>query len=221
MKRSNLIISFIMNIMIFILVALGTVFMMTGFRFMGNHEVLAATGMSPFRFYTVDSNILALIASLILIVYECLLLKGKIKEIPKYVYVIKYIGTVAVTLTFLVTLLYLAPAYGSKFLLLYQNSNLFFHLIVPVLSFISFVSFEKTKLDFKYTFYGTSTMLIYGIFYGINVYIHQIDGIVPTEYDWYGFVRGGISSMYIVYIVMFIFTYGISFVIYKLNKVKE
>lgn len=221
MKRSSLIISFIMNILIFIIVVLGTIFMMTGFKFMGNYEVLASTGLSPFRFYTVDSNIFVGIASLILIVYECLYLRGKIKDIPKYVYVIKYIGTVAVSLTFLVTLLYLAPMFGDKFILLYLNSNLFFHLIVPLLSFISFAFFEKIKLNFKYTFYGVSTMLVYGIYYGINAYVHQIDGIVPAEYDWYGFVRGGISSMYIVYIAMFIITYGISFGIYKLNSVKE
>ena len=221
MKISNLKKSFIMNILIFIIVVLGIIFMMTGFKFMGNHEVLSSTGLSPFRFYTVDSNIFVGISALILIIYESLLLKGKIKEIPKYAYVIKYIGTVAVTLTFLVTLLYLAPMFGDKFILLYLNSNLLFHLIVPLLSIISFVFLERIKLDFKYTFYGVSTMLIYGIYYGINAYVHQIDGIVPTEYDWYGFVRGGISSMYIVYIVMFIITYGISFVIYKLNKVKE
>nr|MBP3258636.1 hypothetical protein [Bacilli bacterium] len=221
MKRSSLIISFIINILISILVILGTIFMMTGFRFMGNHEVLASTGLSPFRFYTVDSNIFVGIASLILIVYECLYLRGKIKDIPKYVYVIKYIGTVAVSLTFLVTLLYLAPMFGDKFILLYLNSNLFFHLIVPLLSFISFAFFEKVQLSFKYTFYGVSTMLIYGIYYAINAYVHQINGVVPVEFDWYGFVRGGISSMYIVYIVMFIITYGISFGIYKLNDVKE
>lgn len=221
MKRSSLIISFIINILISILVILGTIFMMTGFRFMGNHEVLASTGLSPFRFYTVDSNIFVGIASIILIIYEYLILKGKIKEVPKYVYVIKYIGTVAVSLTFLVTLLYLAPMFGDKFILLYLNSNLFFHLIVPLLSFISFAFFEKIKLDFKYTFYGVSTMLIYGIYYAINAYVHQINGVVPVEFDWYGFVRGGISSMYIVYVVMFIITYGISFGIYKLNNVKE
>ena len=221
MKKSNLKKSFIMNILIFIIVVLGIIFMMTGFKFMGNHEVLSSTGLSPFRFYTVDSNIFVGVASLILIIYECLYLKGKIKEIPKYVYVIKYIGTVAVTLTFLVTLLYLAPMFGDKFILLYLNSNLLFHLIVPLLSFISFVIFEKTKLEFKHTFYGVSTMLIYGIFYGINVYIHQVDGIVPTEYDWYGFVRGGISSMFIVYFIMFIFTYVISYMTYKLNSEKR
>ena len=136
MKKSSLIISFIMNIIIFIFVVLGIIFMMTGFKFMGNHEVLSSTGLSPFRFYTVDSNIFVGVASLILVIYESLLLEGKIKEIPKYVYVIKYIGTVAVTLTFLVTLLYLAPMFGDKFILLYLNSNLLFHLIVPLLSLI-------------------------------------------------------------------------------------
>ena len=28
-----------------------------------------------------------------------------------------------------------------------------------------YTSFEKIKLDFKYTFYGVSTMIVYGIYY--------------------------------------------------------
>ena len=115
MKKSSLKASLYLNSAIFIMVLLGTIFMLTGFKFMTNTSILASEGLLVFKYYTVDSNIFVGLASLLLIVYECLALNNKVKEIPKYVYLLKYIGTVAVTLTFLVTLVYLAPSYENKF----------------------------------------------------------------------------------------------------------
>ena len=169
MNKKDLKVSLIINSIIVILVLLGIIFMMTGFKFMANTETLSLTGLELFRYYTVDSNAFVGIASLLFIIYEILIINNKKKEIPKYVYILKYMGTVAVTLTFIVTMFYLAPTYGSNFWFLYQNSNLFFHLIVPILSFVSYVFFEKIDLNIKYTIYGTSTMIIYGIFYAVNI----------------------------------------------------
>lgn len=210
--------SLILNIIIFILVLLGTIFMMTGFQFMGKTHLLASTGISPFKFYTVDSNVLAGLSSLILIIYEYLILKNKINNIPRFVYLFKYISVVGVSLTFIVTLFYLSPLYGDKFIFLYKNSNLIFHLIVPILSFISFVLYEKTELRYKDTLYGISTMIIYGIYYIINIIMHQENGVVSITYDWYSFVRGGLSSIFIVFPVILLVTYLISLFVYKLAR---
>lgn len=221
MERKELIISMMMNILIFIMAMLGTIFSVTGFTFMANTELLATPGVSVFKYYTVDSNVFVGLASLVLIVYEYLYLNKKVKEIPNCVYLIKYVGTVAVTLTFLVTLLYLSPLYGKDFLFLYQNSNFFFHLVIPILSFGSFVLFEKTDLNFKYTLGGISTTLVYGVYYAINIVMHQTNGIVISEYDWYGFAKGGIISIFIVFPIMTIFAFIISFIILRLNKPKK
>ncbi len=211
-------ISLTINIIIFFMVLVGTIFMITGFKFMGSSEALAATGLSPFKFYTVDSNLLAGLASAILIAYEILFLDKKIKNIPKYAYVLKYVSVVGVSLTFLVTLFYLAPAWGSKFWFLYQNSNLFFHLLVPLLSFISFVFYEKVELDFKYSLLGISTMVIYGIYYTINILIHQQNGMVSYAYDWYGFVQNGVSFVCVVFLIITMITYALSLLIIKINN---
>jgi len=221
MNKKNLIVSLILNIVIFVMVLLGTIFMIVGYRFMSNTQVLSSSGLSLLKYYTVDSNIFVGIASFIFIIYECLVLNNKIKEIPKYVYVFKYVGTVGVCLTFLVTLFYLAPSYGNKFLFLYQNSNLFFHLLVPILSFISFVYIEKIELNFKYALYGISTMIVYGIYYVVNILVHQESGKVAIENDWYGFVQSGIKAMYIVFPLILIITYLIAVGILKLSRPKN
>ena len=77
MNKKDLTISFVLNIIIFILVTLGTIFMVTGFKFMGNTQVLASTGFSPLKYYTVDSNIFVGFASLMLIICECYILNKK------------------------------------------------------------------------------------------------------------------------------------------------
>ena len=151
-------------------------------------------------------------------IYELLYLSKRIEVIPQFVYILKHIGTVGVILTFVVTLFYLAPLLGSKFLFLYQNTNLLFHLIVPIFSFVSFVFFEKTKIDFKYTFYGLSTMVLYGIYYIGNIIIHLDKGVVNSKYDWYGFMKLGLLSIFIVVPIMMVITYFISWALIRLNK---
>ena len=210
--------SMIFNFIIFVIVILGTIFMITGFKFMSSVGNLTSTGLEAFKYFTVDSNIVVGLVAFIMFIYELLYLRKRIEVIPQFVYILKHIGTVGVILTFIVTLFYLAPLLGFKFLFLYQNTNLLFHLIVPILSFISFVFFEKTKIDFKYTFYGLSTMLLYGIFYIGNIIVHLDNGVVNSKYDWYGFMKIGLLSIFIVVPIMMVITYFISWALIRLNK---
>lgn len=211
--------SIFMNVLIFVLSLISTIFMLVGFKFMGDEIVFAATKIEAFKFYTVDSNILM---GLVALFFACLELKkilGKIDEIPTYAYVLKLVGTVGVTLTFLTTVLYLGPIISTGFFSLFKNSNLFYHLVIPILSIITFVLFENTdKLKLKHTFIGIVTMVIYSIFYTLSVVLHIENGKVIQGYDWYGFVRNGLSSVYIVTPLMLLFTYLISFGLYFFNK---
>lgn len=93
------------------------------------------------------------------------LLEGNIKNIPKSIYLLKLIGTVGVMLTFTVVFTYLSSIVDGGIYTLIMNSNLFFHLITPILSIITFIFFENTnKLTLKDSSIGTSSMIIYGIF---------------------------------------------------------
>lgn len=212
--------SMVFNGFIVLFVLLGTIFMFTGFQFMNKTEELSGTGLSAFKFYTVDSNILVGIISTILLIYEIRFITNK-KEIPNYVYILKLIGTVSVTLTFIITLFYLAPAFKNEFYLLYQNSNLFFHLIVPILSFISFIFLEYKPLPFYTTFLGIITMPIYGMYYTLNILTHMDNHTINNELDWYGFVKGGFLSMIVAFLIILLLTYGISYSEWKLNQRKN
>ncbi len=209
--------SLIYNTIIFILVLLGTIFMMTGFQFMVKLEVLSSSSFSAFRYFTVDSNILVGIVSLILAIYEYLNLKKKI-VIPNFVYILKYIGASAVALTFFITLFWLTRFYGNKFYLLYVNSNLLFHLIVPLLAIISFAKYEKVKLNNKTIYLALIPVLLYGIFYVSNILMHVENGVISYDYDFYGFAQGGLNTIVFVFMFILVLMYVISLIIFKWNQ---
>ena len=167
-----------------------------------------------FKFYTVDSNIFMGLISLLFVIKEILN-----KEITKNMYRLKLMATTSVTLTFLVVFAYLGPISKDGIKSMLQNSNLFFHLIIPALSMINFTIFERTnKLKIKDTLYGIIPTIIYAIFYITNLLQHVEYGKVSPIYDWYWFVQNGIKTAVIVAPLIILITYVISLSLWKLNK---
>ncbi len=99
----------------------------------------AKHGLSVLQYYTVLSNIFALITSTL---YVAFYLKTK-NSIPIAVSFLRYASTVCLTLTFAVVLFIFVPLAG--FSVMVEGVQIFHHLLCPVLSFISFVFFEKRK----------------------------------------------------------------------------
>ena len=98
-------ISFILNIVTVILVILMVTLMLLRVHFMPAKDLLILSSrFENFKFYTIDSNILVLLSSLLLSIYEYRLLKGKIKEIPNRVYIFKMVSIAAISVTFIITL---------------------------------------------------------------------------------------------------------------------
>lgn len=213
-------ISLVLNIIIVILTILSSIMMFTGFKFMnGSEPILEVTKLGMFKFFTVDSNFLVGISSLILAIYEKRLLDNSITSIPIKYYILKFMATVSVSLTLLVVFIYLGPISKDGIGSMLQNSNLFFHLIIPLLSMISFIFFEYHKnFKFKYVFSSIIPTVAYAIFYLINVLLHVENGKVSPIYDWYYFIQGGLWQIMIVGPLMIIVTYIIGIVIFKMNK---
>ena len=208
--------SIIFNSLIVIFVFLATFFMLIGFTIM-EEKVVLDSPLDGFKYFTVDSNILMAISSIIFLYY----LKTK-REIPKKIYILKYFATVSVSLTFLTVVLYLAPFSKYSFFAFFTNSNFFFHLVVPLLSIITFSCFEKTdKLYFSDTFFGLVPMLIYASFYMTNVFMHLENGKVDSKYDLYGFLKNGVDKTILILLIMITATYLICIMIYFMNKSKK
>ena len=73
-------ISLIINIIIVLFTVSSAIMMFTGFKFMHGIDILSVSHIEMFKFYTVDSNLLMGLVSLIFLIDEIKLLKGKIKE---------------------------------------------------------------------------------------------------------------------------------------------
>ena len=218
---SKIKISMILNCLIVILVIFSIIAMMTGFEFTGPNTLLSDTHVNVFKFFTVDSNILAGLSCLLLFVAEYINIKKK-KNISKIVSVLKFMGTVSVMLTLIVTLFFLAPSSSARLVDFYQNSNLFFHLIVPLLCLVSFVFYDPIDIKFKDTFFGVIPMLIYAVYYLTAVYTHLYHGKVLWKYDFYGFLKWGPQSVLLVAPIIILFTYLIGLCLWfcykKVNK---
>ena len=220
MSKTKVKVSLVLNFLIVIFTLFATIAMFTGFKFMHGYDVvLQSTKLGMLRFFTVQSNIFMAIIALVFAVLEIRFLKGKINEIPTKAYVLKLMSTTAVGLTFLVVFAYLGPITEYGIIAMIMNSNLFFHLITPLLSIFTLVVFERTSMiKFKYTFWGILPTFLYAIYYMINIFIHMQDGKVSPVYDWYWFVQNGVWTAIIVVPLMLLITYIITLILWKINK---
>ena len=208
-------ISLILNIIITILTIFASIIMFTGIKIThGSEPLLETKRIEMFKFFTVDSNIFMGIIALLFVVLQI-----NNKKITKNMYRLTLMSTTSVGLTFLVVFTYLGPISQYGIISLLQNSNLFFHLIIPVLSIINFTIFERTnKLKIKDTLHGIIPTILYAIFYITNLLLHVENGKVSPIYDWYWFVQNGIKTAIIVAPLIILITYIISLILYKLNR---
>lgn len=132
-----------------------------------------------FRYFTVLSNLFCGLAALLLLIYE---LFG---AMPPWAAVLKYMGTVAVTVTLLTVFLYLLPVSRSLEGLLAAWPELIMHLVTPVLAIVSFLGFEKTGLSPWIIPLGLVPVLLYGWLYLDRVVVAR------TWRDMYGFNKNG------------------------------
>lgn len=207
--------SLILNLIIVLLTIFASIIMFTGIKIThGVEPILETTKLGMFKFFTVQSNMFMGIMSLVFFIKEI-----RNKEITKNMYRLKLMSTTAVSLTFIMVFTYLGPISKDGVISLLQNSNIFFHLVIPVLSIITLTLFERTdKLEFKDTLYGLIPTFLYSTMYITNVLIHTENGKVSPKYDFYWLVQNGIQSYIIAGILIPLLTYIISLALWKLNK---
>ena len=97
-----------------------------------------------FIYYTNDSNIFAGITSLIYSVAALTALSQGRAAVPEWIVMLRFMSTLGLTLTYVIVVTALAPAYGKGGYakLLFGKFSIFVHLICPLIAFISFVFFE-------------------------------------------------------------------------------
>ena len=221
-KKNNrkMMISFIINILISILTVNTIIMCITGFEFMKGYEPYPELFEVPiYSYYTVQSSIFMGIISFIFANREYQILKGRKKEISLVYYIFKMVATVAVSLTFFVVFAIFGFMARGGHIGLLRNSYLFFHLVIPVVSILNYVIFERTSIiKFKYIFYGILPTFLYEIYYTINILMNMKNGGVTLRNDWYSFAQNGLLRTILVAPTMLGITFCLSLVIWRLNK---
>lgn len=122
------------------------------------------------EYYTNDSNILALISSLLFIIFY--------KKEKDFVKDIRFLATSCLTVTFLVVVFVLCPMYSFNYkLLMFTDIYLVFHTIVPILSIFSYIALENGSSK-KYL------CLIFTMIYAIILIILNILNLIKGPYPF-------------------------------------
>ena len=136
------------------------------------------------RFFTCQSNLLCSAGALAMLIA---LLAG---PVPEWVWILKYIGTAAVTVTMLTVFFFLAPSVGKDWydVLLKRHHDLFMHLLTPLMALVSFCVFEKRGMTFPQSLWGLLPVALYGPLYLYRI-LYAPEG--KRWEDFYGFNKGG------------------------------
>lgn len=135
-----------------------------------------SNGASAFHYFTVQSNVFCAVSAFLM----CF------SSSSTWVWTLKFIGTVAVTITMLTVFLFLGPNLGYKKLL--SGTELYMHLVTPLLAIISFFCFEKQGMPIQTALSGVLPVLLYGALYLYKVIY------APERKRWddfYGFNKNG------------------------------
>ena len=156
------------------------------------------------EYYTNDSNILALISSLLFIVFY--------KKEIEFIKDIRFIATSCLTVTFLVVIFILCPMYSFNYKLLMFTDNFFIlHTLVPVLSIFSYIALED-KSNKNYL------CLIFTIIYSIILVTLNILNIVDGPYPFLKVTNQSIFMTLLWGIIIIGGSYIIGVLLNYLNK---
>lgn len=163
-------------------------------------------GVGYFKPYTMDSNILASVMALMVVIYTIINRHDDSKPIPRWLLRAYLTGTTCLVLTFIVVAAFLAPTQvvsGRSYWMIFSGDMFFFHFLNPLLSVITLVFLLKdnqfTKTD---RFIGMIPTIIYSIVYFVMVVV------LKQWEDFYHFTFGG---KYYLAPVVLVAVYGVAF----------
>ena len=142
------------------------------------------------KWFTTLSNLLQGIASLVMVIA---LLCGFDQAL--WLKALRWAAATSVGVTFFTVLLFLGPSQGYQGF--YDDSGLYYHLIVPLAAMLAFVLLDRGGgLPWGYILIALAPFVLYGLGYSLNLIVN---GFGPSRYahDLYGFAQHGAKSVVI------------------------
>jgi hypothetical protein len=163
------------------------------------------------EYYTIDSNLLALLSSIVYLFY--IFSKSQKSNVTR---ILKYISTICLLITFLVVIFVLLPMLNFNFKTLLISGAMFpHHVLCPILSFITFVWFDDlgkfNKKDYCYPVIAT-------LIYAFVLIILNLLTIVDGPYPFLRVYNQSILSSIIWFVLIIYICYLISKYVLKLRN---
>ena len=204
------------------LIIVGTI----GIMMTASEKTFMGDGVT-FMFFTIQSNITIIIMSLIFLIDNILFLFRKKSFINQVLLLLKYTFTIAITITFLVFFVILAPTVSTSYLFSFKNFSV--HAIVPVLAITDFFLFDKDiKLTKVNCLLGCAMPLYYlafvfigvplGFNYGGRLYVPYFF-LDYKKYGWFS-LENGIGVFYWIMILLVAIT-AMCYIYYFLMKLRQ
>lgn len=160
-QKTKDILSLVIKFLVFAVVVVGLIDSFMGNAFAGPSKTLL--------YYTNQSNILI---ALVCVFFALWQVCSK-RSMPRWAYVVKYASTVAITITFLVFWLFLAP-FMTPDMNPYGLNSLCLHLVAPLLAIADFVLFDCNWLSGKKTVWWT---LVFPCYYFVFAIVCSLCGV--------------------------------------------
>ncbi len=167
----------------FAIVIITTVCVLSFFREDGKWK--PARARIAFRYYTTQSNVLCAVSALFIALFPD----------AQWAYYLKIIGTASVIVTMFTCLIFLGQIYG--YVVLFKGTDLFLHLVNPLLAIVSLFVFERRGIGLGASFIGLIPVALYAPLYLYNV-VYAPEG--KRWDDFYAFNRDG--RWWIAYLLM-------------------
>ncbi len=183
--------------------------------FLTGDGTLSASGLTNLKFFTVLSN---LFNGVVAFLYVYWVLRKK--PMTQTRTTVKLMANAAVGLTFITVVVFLGPLYGYASMFL--GANLWFHLLLPLASWVSFIFFEEqAKLPRKQARCAMIPVALYEVGYILNILINGI-GEWPNRNDFYGFLLWGPGVGALFTIGMLLIAWGIALALrWAAGKVRQ
>ncbi|MCI2049766.1 MAG: hypothetical protein LKJ76_08635 [Lachnospiraceae bacterium] len=203
-EKHKLIIAVVLNLAAAVFSAVGT-----ALSFQKN-------GMHMLAFYTVDSNIFAMLACF---VYAAFLVRRLTcgKKAPAFAVMLKYTAVCCLTFTFLVVITVLAPMNGLQGyrMMLLSGEMLFHHLLSPGLTILSYLLFDRVP-------YAPGKAARCGLFptivYAAVIVLLNLMRIVTGPYPFLMVYRQPVGMSVLWSVLLLGGMYGLSWLIARLRQ---
>lgn len=182
----------------------------------GGEGNMAVAGWKCFRYFTVDSNVLAALGCVVCMWFEVRAIRrAKASEtagqsgnanaiepvLPHGALIFMYVGTVAVTVTFMVVMCFLGPIYGYGYL--FAGYNLPLHGSSPILCILTFMLLLRGKVRLPEALWCEVPVLAYGAVYLVMAIL-----LGPDTAGWPDFYLFNATGMWpVAYIVIGVATF--------------